>query len=46
MINLSLIEGKNLQWVLGYIYFDELLKRGLVQPVDTDYNNVVFGFSS
>ena len=30
-----------MQWVLGYIYFDELLKRGLVQPVATDYNNQV-----
>ncbi|AQK48309.1 Disease resistance RPP13-like protein 4 [Zea mays] len=37
----QVVEPKGREHEVGFIYFDELLKRGLIQPVDTDYNDQV-----
>lgn len=37
----SQMEWKGRELEVGFIYFDELLKRGLIQLVDTDNNNQV-----
>lgn len=37
----SQVEWNGGEHEVGFIYFDELLRRGLIQPVDMDYNNQV-----